>query len=132
MRPASTTRPAALRPAHGTLPLAHPPAPQTWQGTLPRRFSIKASYGLDAANNVTVLFNGLCMGPAATCRAQLEASLAPGGALAAPRSLPWRYQEDTYLAHAVRGIGWEVPDGYTPLQAVASPEAWKQERSYYK
>ncbi len=32
----------------------------------------------------------------------------------------------------VNGIGWEVPEGYTALEAVNDPEAWVGERSYYK
>lgn len=32
----------------------------------------------------------------------------------------------------IDAIGWPLPENYTPLEALNTPQAWNVERSYYK
>ena len=78
-----------------------------------------------------------CLGTLDYCKATAEASLPKDGPFAdlvlnlTHNSL---VQADyvEYEQAAVNDIGWAIPNGYTPLDAMASPRAWDIERSYYK
>lgn len=126
------TRAAADTPPPLRLPrLFSPRLVQVWQKALPRRYSLKASFATDPdTGKATTSIVGLCKGAQAVCRAGIEAGLPTSGPLAG--ALNFTYDEGTYLKHAVDGIGWPLPNGYTELEALATPKAWAPERSFYK
>jgi hypothetical protein len=114
---------------------------QTWQSSLPNKFTTRVDYTNNTEDGqISVELSGWCMGARSECYQELSASLdeeAPVRDLLVKliklnESDLEDSIQDVYLDAVLKGIGWDVPQGYTALEAVNDPQAWLGERSYYK
>ncbi|KAI7846191.1 hypothetical protein COHA_000261 [Chlorella ohadii] len=111
---------------------------QTWHTQLSNKFTTRVDYTNNTDDGqVSVELTGWCMDSLEQCERELNATLPSEGPVA---DLLFKLRQtdmtdaiqDLYVNAVVNGIGWEVPEGYTALEAVNDPEAWVGERSYYK
>ncbi|PRW57992.1 FAD-dependent oxidoreductase isoform B [Chlorella sorokiniana] len=111
---------------------------QTWQSSLSNKFTTRVDYTNNTDDGqVSVELTGWCMGGQEECERELNATIAEDKPvldllIKLSESDLTQAIQDVYLNAVVNGIGWEVPEGYTALEAVNDPQAWLGERSYYK